>query len=235
VEKNLLLSGLGYSEENFALMEKELNSYGINNIIDFGSYIKYTKKSDEELVQSICEDFDILTENNSTNIICHSMGCNIGLILAKEKAVQIKKAVFLSPELQKTTRQEKKIAKLRIIQGATNSSFAAVDCSGFYGTKPTFDLSNEQPAKIGAFDKLSLFKVFNQTKRLAIESLKDIDTLESFIAYGIADKFVSQEGAEKLAKELDGTIMQICTRHHNLLLSSWGNETAKQITKFLKR
>lgn len=234
MEKNILLSGLSYSKENFELMRKTLIENGISDIIDFGSYNKYTNMSNIELIKLICENFEQLAGSYDVNIICHSMGCNIGLILAKEKSDQIKKAIFLSPELQKTTRKEKKIAKLRIMHGVTDTTIAE-DKSEFPKSKPIYDLTYEQPVKLGIFDKIALFKVFCQTKKIAIENLNKIENLDSYIAYGVADKFVSQKGAEELARQLDGEIAQIRTRHHNLLLSSRKDETARQITKFLQK
>ncbi len=202
--KNILFSGLSYSKTNAELMEAALNKNGITNVMDFGPYTPYKNMSDEEIVKRLCEDFDSLAENSDVNIICHSMGCNIGLILAKKRCHQIKKAAFLSPELQKTTRQEKKVAKLMILNSTTAKH----------------DISQEQPVNLGIFDKISLFNVFNQTRKLAIESLENIDNLDSFVAYGVADQFVSPKGAEELAYKLNAKLIQAKTRHHNLLLSN---------------
>lgn len=216
-EKNILFSGLSYSKKNNELMIEELKRYSFyGDVIDFGSYESYKHMSDENLIAKLNDNFNALAENDDVNLICHSMGCNFGLILAREKASQIKRAVFLSPELQQSTRQEKQKAK---------------------NLKISYDRSIEQPVTMGIFDKISLFKVFGQTKELAKESLKDINNLDSLVCYGVADPFVSEAGAKDLAQKLDGELIQIFTQYHNLLLNtiSGENETARQITKFLHK
>ena len=215
MQNNILFSGFSYSKENFELMKNRLENNGIPNVVDFGPYNVYENMEDEELISLLCENFDKLGDN--TNIICHSMGCNLGLILAKERSSKIKKAVFLSPELQKTTRREKRVAKLRILHGLT----------------PTNDFSVERPVNMGILAKLKLYKVFKQTQKLALESLDNMPKIDSLVIYGIADKFVSHAGAEELIHVLDAHSVQAWTSQHNILLSGIGDRTAEDISKFL--
>ena len=209
-EKNILFSGFSYSKENFELMKKVLADSGIG-VIDFGPYNLYQNMSDSKLVQSVCQHFDEVAGEGRANIICQSMGCNIGLILAKERAGQIKKAVFMSPELQKASRTDKRIAKLR--DESIND-----------------DLMTQKQADISLFDKLKLYKVFKQTKKLALEKTPPTDSL---VIYGVADKFVSGFGAEKLAGELNAYVLKAMTGQHNVLLSRVGSAVATEIAKFL--
>lgn len=216
--KNVLFSGLSYSKENTDKMIRQLEREGVPNVIDFGPYYCYEKYEGEKLLSYLCNSFDNRTEGDDVNIICHSMGCNMGLILAKERSSQIKKAVFISPELRKSTRKEKQIADLRIKTGIAVK----------------YDFSNEKKVKMGVFDKIKLYEVFKQTRKIALENLDSMSAIDSLVIYGAADKFVSQESAEELAEKLDAYIIQARTKYHNVLLAGVvGAQTARSISRFI--
>ena len=134
-------------------MKLMLEQKNITDVVDFGPYYSYEHTEERYLINSLVNHFDNIIEK--VNIICHSMGCNIGLILAKERASKINKAIFLSPELQKTSRRGKRIPKMRILHGLT----------------PKNDFSIERPVNMGILSKLRLYKVFNQRRTLALQSL----------------------------------------------------------------
>lgn len=216
--KNIILSGLRYCKTNFMLMDGTLRGHGIHDNVDFGSYQSYQSLDDENLVQQLNDHFDDISSLEKVNLICHSMGCNVGLILARERSSQIGKAVFLSPELYSNSRLEKRRAKLRVYRGEFDNDFSIA-----------------HHPKQGIFSSFQLYKVFKQTRKMAQESLDDICHLNSFIIYGAADRFVSPEGASKLADKLKGSLCEVNTQYHNVLLSQQGNVVANKVYEFLKQ
>ena len=157
-----------------------------------------------------------LTNEEEVNLICHSMGCNFGLILAKERSAKINSMVLLSPELQSPSKTETAVSKIRAAH------------------MPEYDNYNiSKPEKIKFLQKLSLYNLFEQTKKIANKNRENL-TIRSLIIYPYADIYTSQTGAIKLADDLKCHYLEMYTKHHNILLSSSGNDTARIISKFLK-
>ncbi len=221
--KNILFSGLGYNKNNFELMRTVLEEKGITDVLDFGMYQQYKNLSDDKLVNELCAQFDKLSVDEDVNIICHSRGCNIGLILAKEKSSKIKHAVFMSPELQNAGIIDKISSLYYRFDKFTLSLHITV-----------YDDSIEESSESGLSDESDLYKLFIQTRSLAEEASKDLYGINSLVVYGRGDKFISRNGVKALTKNLGGKLIVADTVHHNILLTDTGcKEISDEIVKFL--
>lgn len=158
-------------------------------------YTIYTNKSKEEIISDLCSKIDT---TDDINIVCHSMGCNFGILLAN-RLDNVKSIVFVSPEFEDVTREEKKL-----IEPSINSE--EVD----YGNDISF------------LDKLKSIKLFLKSKKWIKDELDLFKNrnITTSIIYSKGDKFVSRRIINELS-ELDNiNSYMIDSNSHNPLLEN---------------
>lgn len=149
------------------------------------------------------------------NIVCHSMGCNLG-VLSAEKSSKIKKMVLISPEFGEYSKQEQ--SKMQETK-----------------TKPTIQSPfGEQSTKIDG-DKVRSLIVFNKTKPYATLAIERVN-IPTLIIYSKDDIFIPQNYLNHLADRKDNIDIEVInSKLHNPLTSVDHSEhTMTLIKKFLK-
>jgi hypothetical protein len=230
--QNLYIPGLKTTEEEIAEIKGQLNG----NLTLFDPSID---KSYHPYI-ALCYKY----HTASINLICHSMGCNYGIMIASRyeqerrqvntllPVHQINKMVFISPEIMPTSKKEKEMIESLNI------------ANNFYGEGKEEELSSK--ISIGDIRKIALFLKTQKQAKCALtevfdgeqtttESKKGIPTL---IVRSRGDIRVSTNGIEqiiasplfdvKMVKEVPSTM-------HNPLLSREGPSLIKAIDAFLEK
>ena len=95
--KNVLISGIPYNKEDAKYMMEVMKMHGIKDLYDYGSYDTFKNSKGVKLEKELNDRFVEITNGEKANIICHSSGCNLGLLLASYDSNAINKLILLSP------------------------------------------------------------------------------------------------------------------------------------------
>lgn len=105
--KVVYLKGLSTNEEELAFIKEKFNAQGIEFINLVDDYNDFYKKSKEEIRKILSEKIHNITwQTEPVTLVCHSMGCNYGILLDANLCL-LKNVVFISPEFQKMSKEEK--------------------------------------------------------------------------------------------------------------------------------
>ena len=213
---SLYLKGLSTDNQELSEIRDIFNDNGLSFTNVFDSYSNLAALSKNAIQAEINEK---IRRANPTmqdiNLICHSMGCNLG-VLAAEQSKKIKSLVLISPELgEYSTKEKRKIEEANI-----HLTFQRQ-----YGEKETRLSSN----------KIRSIIVFNRTKPWATLTIEKVD-IPVLIIYSKDDTFIPKEYLENLAKRKDNVkIETINSKLHNPLTSQdYKNKTIKLIKNFQK-
>lgn len=213
---NLYFKGLSTDNqelEKIRSMFKE-NDLRFTNV--FYSYEGLPLFSKEKLNAAI--DDEVRRSNpigQDVNIICHSMGCNLGILNA-EKSSKVKKMVLISPEFGEYSKKEK-----RIIEEAK--------------THPSIQRPfGEKSKKISGETAKSII-LFNRTKPWATLALERVN-VPILIIYSKDDIFIPKEYLHRLANRKDNVEIEIInSKLHNPLTSiDHGSKTMSLIKNHLR-
>lgn len=213
---NLYLKGLSTDNQELNEIRSLFKKHGLDFTVVFEGYGNLPIKSDEELKVALQ---DKLRERNpmgqKINLICHSMGCNLGL-LAAEDSKKIKSLVLISPEFGEYSEKElKQIEKDEINLNKPRA----------YG---------EQEIKINKNNIRSLL-LFRKTKLLATAAIEKVD-VPTLIIYSKDDAFIPKEYLNDLAERKDNIqVATIPTKYHNPLINGkYKTRTMRLIKKNIK-
>ena len=211
---NLYFKGLSADNKDINKLRDLFKENGLELTNAFDSYEDLAALSKDKIYSEIN---DKLIEVNPTmqdvNLICHSMGCNIGA-LATEKSNKIKKLILISPEFGEYSSKEK--AKLE-----DKNIFPTIQSE--YGEKSKINL-----------EKFRSLIVFKRTKPLATLAIERIN-IPTLIIYSKDDDFIPKEYLNSLSKRKDNIeIKRISAKLHNPLSSKdHKQKTIKLIKNFL--
>ena len=132
-----------------------------------------------------------------TNLICHSMGCNLG-VLTTIKTPKVKKLILISPQFGNYT--EKELEKQK----------EEKEISTFY--RPY----GEQKTKT-TNDKIKSLIIFNKTQHLAKVAIEKVN-IPTLIIYSKDDSFIPKEYLQDLSARKDNiTLKTVDTKMNNPL------------------
>lgn len=131
------------------------------------------------------------------NLICHSMGCNLG-VLTTIKTPKVKKLVLISPQFGNYTEEELDKQKNEKIKSPLQRPYG------------------EQKTKTNN-DKIKSLIVFNKTQQLAKVAIEKIN-VPTLIIYSKDDAFIPKEYLQDLSERKDNiTLATIDTKMNNPL------------------
>ena len=211
---SLYLKGLSTDNQELSKIRDSFNDNGLSFTNVFDSYSNLATLSKNVIQAEVDEKIRRANPTmQNVNLICHSMGCNLG-VLAAEQSKKIKSLVLISPEFgEYSTKEKRKMEEANI--------------------HPTFQRQyGEKETKISS-DKIRSIIVFNRTKPWATLAIERVD-IPVLIIYSKDDTFIPKEYLENLAKRKDNVgIETINSKLHNPLTSQdHKNKTIKLIKNF---
>ena len=206
---NLYFKGLYTEAQELNKIKNNFENNGLSCSLVFDNYSNLPLLSKNELNAAI--DKQVRRCNpigQNINIICHSMGCNLGVLHA-EKSTKIKKIVLISPEFGEYSKKEK--YNLSIIQTP-------------FG---------EKNPKLNGDAAKSLI-IFKRTKPYATLAIERIN-VPVLIIYSKDDELIPKEYLKNLSKRKDNIkLFSLNSKLHNPLASKdHGPKTMKLIKNFL--
>lgn len=195
---NLYLKGLSTDNQELQQIRSLFKANDLEFTNVFNSYAGLSMLSKDELNAEIK---DRISKCNPTmqniDLICHSMGCNLGTI-ATEKAAKIKSLILISPEFGEYSRKEKNQIQEERLHPTIQRPFG------------------EQTQKINSETAKSLI-LFNRTKPWATLAIERIN-VPTLIIYSKDDTFIPKEYLQNLASRKDNIEIEIInSKLHNPL------------------
>ena len=153
--------------------------------------------------------------NRPINLICHSMGCNLG-ILAADKSKKINKIILISPEFGEYSPKEQEQIKYEKIHPNIQTAYG----------------ENQPQINSNMLKSLILFK---KSKQLATATIEKIN-IPILIIYSKDDTFIPKNYLNDLkARKENIKLATIDTKLHNPLISQTHNQkTIRLIKNYLK-
>ena len=197
--KVFYLKGLSTTVKEFEYIYSKF-SYGDVELVSLvDNYADLSKLSKEKIIEYLKEKINASGEEN-INLICHSMGCNFGLILASNMD-NINNVIFVSPEFENVTKEEQS----QIEPSSRQSAY----------------VSENMPMSLS---KLKSILLFMKSKKWVNEEMTNFinKNIKTSILYSKGDKFVSRKIIHKLSEQENINEYEIDTNNHNPLLEDVG-------------
>lgn len=208
--EKIYIPGMSITKEEEAKIKKVFRENGMPVqflINDYSFLAKMGKKEFYEFVRDRINFIRVYDEG--VHLICHSMGCNLGVIASSHLNVQ--SLTFISPEFSTTTRRERQEILKRASEKYQHEKKEVL---------PTRSLG----------EQLLLVGLFLRSRRWALKELSNID-VPIRVYYSEGDPFVSREEIRKIGDFTTQKIM-LETSNHNPLLSEKGPELVKKIKQY---
>ena len=214
---NLYLKGLSTDNDELNKIRKLFKKYGLDITIIFDKYSDLPLKTDGALKVAIDDKIRKCNpKGQKVNLICHSMGCNLGVI-ATERSKKIKTLVLISPEFGEYS--DKELAQIRNEEINLNNPREF----GEEGLK-----NNGQKVR-----SLIIFKKTKPMAKIAIEKIQ----IPTLIIYSKDDSFIPKDYLKDLADRKENIkIATINTKFHNPLVNGRNkSKTIHLIQKHIKK
>ncbi len=196
---NLYLKGLSTNNQELNEIRKLFKENGLDFTVVFNNYGNLPMRTETDLKVAIQ---DKLRESNpmgqQANLICHSMGCNLG-VLAAADSKKIKSLVLISPEFGEYSPEElKQIEKDEINLNRPRA----------YGEQ---EIKNNK-------NNLKSLLLFKKTKLLASIAIEKVN-VPTLIIYPKDDNFIPKTYLNDLVNRKDNIKLQtVPTKYHNPLV-----------------
>lgn len=199
--KVVYLKGLSTNEEELSFIKDKFNSKDIEFINLVDDYSEFFNKSKEEVWKILGQRIhDITWQTEPITLVCHSMGCNYGLLLASSPLLLIKNVIFISPEFEKITKEEQD----KIVESTNGIT--------------------KEPSQMNfGINKIKNLFAFIESSKWIPEVLSSYLNKESnpnftTILYAKGDKYVSREIINAMSEYNNINSYEIDTNNHNPLL-----------------
>ncbi len=199
--KVVYLKGLSTNEEELSFIKDKFNSNGIEFINLVDDYSEFFNKSKEEIWEVLGQRVHNITwQTEPVTLVCHSMGCNYGLLLASSPLLLIKNVIFISPEFERITKAEQE----KIVES-------------------TNDITKEPSQMKFGINKIKNISAFIKSSKWVPKTL-NFYLNENFgpnfttILYAKGDKYVSREIINAMSEYDNINSYEIDTNNHNPLL-----------------
>lgn len=209
---NFYLKGLSTTPEELKIIKNNFSTQGVDLTTICSKYSEIYMFSKKK-IQDYAESFVLKNNEAGTpiNLVCHSMGCNLGL-LASSKISNLNKLVLISPEFRKPTNEEQD----RILVSFPNQE-------------------NEVNSKMALPEKLKSFILYLRTQGWNDSEITKViaEKCDISLLYSKGDRFVSQEAIHNLTNKYPKiNEYGIDSSRHNPLLTTEG---VKAVVKVLKK
>lgn len=201
--KYLYLKGMSTTKEEFEIIKNKFSENGMELINLVDDYADFYGKKENEIKKEIIEKINNYADDKC--LICHSMGCNFGVILAPYIR-RLAKIMFISPEWKDVKKEEQKL----IIPSSNTSKYP----------------SHQQPLSINKIKNIAVFiKSKNWYRKNKIENKTKfnylfLSDLCKDIFYSKGDKYVSREEIKILSVFENVNVFEIDTNNHNPILET---------------
>ncbi|MCI9233634.1 MAG: hypothetical protein HFH08_03425 [Bacilli bacterium] len=208
--EKIYIPGMSVTREELQKITDLFRSQKMPVVPFTNEYLFLSKMSKNNIRKLIMERIDFICHrHDGVHLICHSMGCNLGVIASSHPCVE--SLTLISPEFGSTTRLEKKEILERTSQKYQQEQIE---------TFPTRSLG----------EQLLLVGLFLRSRSWALKELSHID-VPIRVYYSEGDPFVSREEIRKIGDFTTKKIM-VETSNHNPLLSEKGPELVKMIKRY---
>lgn len=197
---NLYLKGLSTNNDELDKIRNLFKKYGLDFTVVFDNYSQLPLRSTGALKVAIDDKIRRCNPmGQKVNLICHSMGCNLGVIAA-ERSKKIKSLILISPEFGEYS--EKEMKKIENEELNLNNPRE-------YGELEVKNNAN----------KIKSLIVFQKTKPLATAAIEKIQ-VPTLIIYSKDDLFIPKEYLNGLSDRKDNIkIATLNTKFHNPLVN----------------
>ena len=197
--KVVYLKGFSTNNEELEFIKNKFNDNNIDFINLVNNYSEFYNKSKEEIWTILAKRIHNITwQTEQVTLVCHSMGCNYGLLFNDGLSL-IKNVIFISPEFEKITKEEK--AKIE---------------------KSTRKITKEPSHMSFNIKNLKNLSAFMTSVKWIPEQLEyylnNGGTPFTTILYSKGDKFVSRRIIKKMSEYDNINSYEIDTNNHNPLL-----------------
>ena len=196
--KVVYLKGMSTNEEELSFIKDKFNSNGIEFINLVDDYSEFFGKSTNEIWTILGQRIDDITwQTEPVTLVCHSMGCNYGLLLAATPLLLIKNVIFISPEFKKITKDEQD----KIVESVN-------------------DITKEPSRMKFDINKVKNLAAFIKSRKWVPSFLNIYLNHPSFttILYSKGDKYVSREIINTMSEYDNINSYEIDINNHNPLL-----------------
>ena len=200
---NYFLKGMSSSKEELEQIIQQFKRVNMPLEILFDEYKDLSGITPEDIEKEIDKRID---KTSRINLICHSLGCNLGVIYAarKQHDSNVKKLILVSPEIVQTSLLERsKIKKA-------------------YRGEPEILEPDSKSLK----EKLELLRLYMQTAKQAQKDIQRLIKMEQSILVlnSVGDPYVSQEYLKKSFDRADKILVKtLDSPNHNPLLKNDDN------------
>ena len=191
--KTFYLKGMSTTKEEFEFINKKFNDYGIDLELLCDDYSKYASHGKYFILKDlICK----LPVNEDVNLVCHSMGCNYGVLLSGFSS-SIKSITLVSPEFERPSKEE--VSKV-------------VESTNITMHEPSI-----MPFGINKILNIASFIRSNEwlDEAFSMYVSREIPTT---IIYSKGDKYISRDAIYRLASFSNVRSYEIDTNNHNPML-----------------
>ena len=189
--KYFYLKGMSTSKDEIEYIKDQFSQYGIDLINLIDDYSIFIKMSDKEISKYLTDRINSYGED--VYLISHSMGCNFAFLIWPD-IDNLKRAVLVSPEFRKVTKEEKSR-----IEESTNIE-----------NHP----SKQQPLSINMLKNIKMFlRSKSWIDEWAYYILSDACSIDIFYSKG--DKFVSHDAINAYSDFDNVSVFEIDTNNHN--------------------
>lgn len=208
--KVVYVPGLSVTKENLQKVKEVLKEGNIEIEPLISDYLSIARMSKQDIERTIMNRLDCIEEaNDDTHLLCHSMGCNLGVLASKHPSVG--SITFVSPEFRKVTRKEQKeIEQIR---------------------KEKYSEEKEESVKRDLQEQLLLVGLFLKSRKWALKELHQVE-IPTMVVYSEGDKFVSRKGIKEIGDRFTRKIM-LETSFHNPFLSKEGKTLVKKYRNYI--
>ena len=188
--KVVFLKGLSTNKEELSFIKDKFNSNGIefiNLVDDYSEFFNMPKGEIWKILSQRVQDITRQTE--PVTLVCHSMGCNYGLLLASNLLLLIKNCIFISPEFEKITKEEqdkivestnkmtKEPSHMKFGINKIKNLFAFIESSKWVPSVLTFYLNEESGPR---FTTILYSKGDKYVSRRIINAMTEYDNISSY-------------------------------------------------------
>ena len=199
--KAFYLKGLSTTKKEFDYIYSKLSYEDIELVPLVSNYAELSKLSKDKIIDYFKDKIKDSGEEK-INLICHSMGCNFGLLLASNMD-NINSITLISPEFETVTKEEQ----------------AEIEPS----SRESINEGENTPMSLA---KLKSILLFIKSKKWVSEEMENFINkgIKTSILYSKGDKFVSRKMIHRLSKLDNISEFEMDTNNHNPLLEDVGCE-----------
>ena len=199
------LKGMSSNQDELDYLKMKFENEGMELIPLVDNYAMYSKMSKDEIEADLISR---LPKDEKINLVCHSMGCNYGLLLAN-KLINIYHITFVSPEFE----------------SMTSSDYEAIDPS----PRPMDHKPNKMKFGINKLKNIMAFVKSSKWSGIELKRFLITRDTPTLILYSSGDGFVSRKQFEDMYEFDNISFHRFDTNNHNPLLEN--NKSVELIKK----